>query len=288
MSKLLKPLVILVLLVAIAALVVQFLLFGQREVVKQRTQKLENGIERVVRTLKDAPLLSDDAKAAINFNKSKLAVKKADELPQMDGPLNIANTAANTVIQGWNDTNADLEQTRADLEQTRAELERTKDELDAAKTTIARQSQEIGEKNQQIASLNDTISGLEEEKASLEVQIQDKEDAIAQLEGEKAGLEEEKAMLEAQLEKLSITQDTNRALPPGTVGKIVFVNDAWQFVIVDLGSNQGAVAGAELMVHRGDNYLGKIRLSAVRENVSIAEIVSGSKGQIKENDDVLF
>lgn len=288
MSKLLKPLVILVLLVAIAALVVQFLLFGQREVVKQRTQKLENGIERVVRTLKDAPLLSDDAKAAINFNKSKLAIKSTDDLPQMDAPLNIANTAANTVIQGWNDTKADLEQTTADLEQTRLDLDRTKDELDGAKTTIARQSQEIGEKNQQIQELKDTIAPLEEEKASLEVQLQDKEDAIAQLEGEKAGLEEEKAMLEAQLEKLSIAQDTTRALPPGTVGKVVFVNDAWQFVIVDLGSNQGAVVGAELMVHRGDNYLGKIRLSAVRENVSIAEIVSGSKGQIKENDDVLF
>ena len=288
MSKLLKPLVILVLLVAIAALVVQFLLFGQREVVKQRTQKLENGIERVVKTLKDAPLLSDETKGAINFSKAKLAVKDAESLGQIDTQLNTANKAAEIVIQGWDATNDDLEQTRSDLEQTRAELERTKDELDAAKTTIARQSAEIGEKNQQIAALNDTISGLEEEKASLEVQIQDKEDAIAQLEGEKAGLEEEKAMLEAQLEKCSIAQDSSRSLPPGTVGKVVFVNDAWQFVIVDLGANQGAVAGAELMVHRGDQYLGKVRLTAVRENVSVAEIISGKAGQIKENDDVLF
>ena len=290
MAKLLKPLVVLVLLAAIAALVVQaFVLFPQREVIKERTLKLENGIDRVVKTLKGAPLLDDETRANIKFSKASLAVKDKEALPQIDGQLNIANKAAEIVLQGWDATNADLEQTTRDLEQTRAELENTKAELEAAKTRIAQQQAEIAEKTSKIAELNDQIAGLEEEKSSLEVQLQDKDDQIATLESDKAGLEEEKAMLEDQLEKCSIAQDTSKSLPPGTVGKIVDINPAWGFAIVDLGSNQGAVLGAELMVHRGDTFLGKVRLAAIRDDVSIAECLPGTQiDQIEENDDVLF
>ena len=288
MAKLLKPLVVLVLLAAIAALVIQaVILFPQREVVKSRTLKLEDGIERVVKTLKGA--LPDELQSAIKFNKASLAVKKADELSQMDAPLKTANTAAEIVIQQWEDTKAELEQTRSDLEQTRLELDQTKAELDAARATVTRLQGEIAEKNNQIAQLNETIAGLEEEKGTLEASVQSKEDEIANLEAEKASLEEEKAMLEAQLEKCSAAQDTTRSLPPNTVGKVVMVNPEWQYLVVDLGSNQGAALGAELMVHRGDQFLGKIRLSAIREDVSIADFLPGAKvDQIKENDDVLF
>jgi len=290
MAKLLKPLVVLVLLAAIAALVVQaFVLFPQREVIKERTLKLENGIDRVVKTLKGAPLLDDETRENIRFSKASLAVKEKEALPQIDGQLNIANKAAEIVLQGWDATNAELEQTIRDLEQTRAELENTKAELEAAKTRIAQQQAEIAEKTSKIADLESQIASLEEEKASLEVQLQDKDDQIATLESEKAGLEEEKAMLDAQLEKCSTAQDTSKSLPPGTVGKIVYINSAWGFAVVDLGSNQGAVLGAELMVHRGDTYLGKIRLSAIRDDVSIAEFLPGAQlDAIKENDDVLF
>lgn len=288
MAKLLKPLVVLVLLAAIAALVMQaVVLYPQREVVKNRTLKLEDGVERVVKTLKAS--LPDELQSAIKFDKSKLAVKKADELSQMDAPLKTANTAAEIVIQQWEDTKAELESTIRDLEQTRAELDQTKAELEAARATVTRLQGEIAEKNTQIAQLNESIAGLEEEKATLESTVQSKDDEIAQLEADKANLEEEKTMLEGQLEKCSQAQDTTRSLPPGTVGKVVMVNPAWQYLIVNLGANQGAALGAELMVHRGDEYLGKIRLSAIREDVSIADFLPGAKiDQIKENDDVLF
>lgn len=288
MAKLLKPLVVLVLLVAIAALVMQlFVLYPQREVVKNRTLKLEDGIERVVKTLKAS--LPEDLQSAIKFDKKKLAVQKAEDLGQMDAPIKIANTAAETVIQQWEDTKAELETAYRDLEQTRAELDQTKAELEAARATVQRLQGEIAEKNTQIAQLNESIAGLEEEKATLESTVQSKDDEIAQLEADKANLEEEKTMLEGQLEKCSQAQDTTRSLPPGTVGKVVMVNPAWQYLIVDLGANQGAALGAELMVHRGDQYLGKIRLSAIRDDVSIADFLPGAKiNEIKENDDVLF
>ena len=49
MAKLLKPLVVIVLLVSIAALVIQAaVLFPKRTLIKERTQKLENGLDRVV------------------------------------------------------------------------------------------------------------------------------------------------------------------------------------------------------------------------------------------------
>lgn len=67
MSKLLKPLVLIVLIAAIAALILQVaVLFPKRTLIKERTQKLESGIARVVATLKGS--LDEETQKSITFN----------------------------------------------------------------------------------------------------------------------------------------------------------------------------------------------------------------------------
>ena len=289
MAKLLKILVVVVALVAIAAAVLQFTLFNKRELVKGRVQHLENAIDNIAKTVKSADLLTDDERGAINFKKDKLVVADAQNLGQIDQQGNIVATGIKGVIQHWNDTQDELEKTRDQLEQTKAELAQTKADLEAARDQIVRLQGEITEKNNQIRSLNDNIASLEEEKRTLEGDIEDRDNQIAELENEKAGLEDEKAMLEAQLEKCVGASDPSRSLPPGTEGSIVSVNTEWQYAIVDLGSNQGAALGSELIVSRDNDYLSKIRLVAIRDDVSIAEVVQGAPvDQLPEGDDVVF
>jgi hypothetical protein len=105
-----------------------------------------------------------------------------------------------------------------------------------------------------------------------------------------ADIEEQKAMLEAQLEKCEgALNPAGVTMKPGTSGRIVYANADWNFVVIDIGSAQGTQATAEMIVHRGDIMIGKIRISAVRENVSIAEVLPDfQKDTIKEGDDVLF
>ncbi|MBP1590067.1 MAG: hypothetical protein ILO10_07735 [Kiritimatiellae bacterium] len=290
MAKLLKPLVILVLLVAIAAACIQFfVLFPQRQLIKERTLRLETGIAKVSDTLKGAPLLSDEDRAGMNFSKSALAVDNIEGISAVDNQCKRVDVAANRVLECWQATQDELEQTQQDLANTRAELDVTKQNLADARAEIESLNQTVAEKQREIVELNGQIDMLNEEKAGLEQQLADKDDEISKLEGEKASLEDDKAMLEAQLEKCSVTLDTSRTLPPGTRGTLISLNDEWQFGIIDLGSNQAAVLGAELMVHRGDNFLGKVRIVAVRDDVSVVEFLPGTDiSAIKEGDDVLF
>ncbi len=288
MGKLLKPLVVIVLLISIAALILQAaVLFPKRTLIKERTQKLEGGVERLVGILKGS--LAEEIRGQVPFSASNLKIGATEDLPRLDGELNNAGRVANAVLQGWNDTKTDLENTRQDLENTRAELENTKAQLEDAKTQIVQLNETIRAKDQELDEKSTLIASLEEEKSSLTAQVADLNTQLTSLQDEIAQLEEEKGMLEVQLEKCDKELHKEITMKPGTAGKIVYANAEWNFVVIDIGSLDGAQPTAEMIVHREDQMIGKIKLSAVRDNVSIAEVIpSFQKGSIKEGDDVLF
>ena len=287
MAKLLKPLVVIVLLLAIVALCIQvFVLFPKRTLIKERTQRLENGVGRVVTTLKDS--LSEEAKGAVPFSAANLKIGVVEDLSRLDSELNRANAAALAVLQGWQDTKTDLENTRQDLENTRAELENTKVQLEDARTQIVQLNETLRSKEQEISEKNLLIGTLQDEKTSLEAQVADLTEQVGGMQDKLAQLDEEKTMLELLLAKCE-GERGQITMEPGTSGKIVYANADWNFVVIDIGSNDGAQVTAEMIIHRGDSMIGKIRLSAIRENVSIAEVLTEFQtDSIQEGDSVLF
>ncbi|HEY0257437.1 MAG TPA: hypothetical protein VGC39_08340 [Candidatus Methylacidiphilales bacterium] len=75
--------------------------------------------------------------------------------------------------------------------------------------------------------------------------------------------------------------------PPGISGKVTFVDHAWNFIIVDVGLSNGVVPNGELIVYRGRNFLGKVRVTKVDPNDAVAEILPDVKGDIQIGDAVL-
>ena len=74
---------------------------------------------------------------------------------------------------------------------------------------------------------------------------------------------------------------------PGVSGKVTFVDHAWNFVILDVGLSSGVVPNGELIVYRGRNFLGKLRVTKVDPNDAVAEIMPDVKGDIQIGDSVL-
>ena len=291
MAKLLKPLVVIVLLVSIAALVIQAaFLFPKRTLIKERTQKLENGLDRLIGTLKGPQsLLSDEVKAQSAFNAANLKIGNKMDLPRLDSELNRAAQVANVVLEGWQYTQTDLENTRQDLENTRAELESTKTQLEDARTQIVQLNETIRAKDQELVEKSNLIAGLEDEKTSLTAQVADLTAQIAGLQDQVAQLEEDKTILQNQLAKCEEITSLDKTMNPGTAGAIVYANKDWNFVVIDIGSADGAKAGADMIIHRGDDMIGKIKISFVRDNVSIAEVLPEyQKSTVKEGDHVLY
>lgn len=68
-------------------------------------------------------------------------------------------------------------------------------------------------------------------------------------------------------------QDPNVNAAPGLSGSIVSVNNENNFVIVDIGQNQGVALGHSLTVYRGTEYVAGLEVIQVRKDIAAADIV---------------
>ena len=121
MSKLLRPLVILQLVISIAALVFAWLLFDKREVLKGRVQNNEQALATVAKNIHDE-----------TFRVADLAVADKAGVESMKAPLGKLGAAALNLWDGYvftsnklDETKTELAQTKEDLNSTKASLERT-------------------------------------------------------------------------------------------------------------------------------------------------------------------
>jgi cell shape-determining protein MreC len=79
--------------------------------------------------------------------------------------------------------------------------------------------------------------------------------------------------------------------PPGLHGDVLAVNQAYNFVVLNLGAGQGVEANSEMLVLRGRTVIGKIRVSSVEPATSIGDIIGSSlpRGvQVQTGDTVIY
>jgi hypothetical protein len=75
----------------------------------------------------------------------------------------------------------------------------------------------------------------------------------------------------------------------GLKGKVVAVDPKWEFVILDIGSDQGVLERGEFLVNRGGKLVAKVRVTSVERNRSIANILPEWKQtDVIEGDQVLY
>ncbi len=78
------------------------------------------------------------------------------------------------------------------------------------------------------------------------------------------------------------------AMREGLKGLVVAVNPEWDFVVVDVGEKDGALASGKMMVSRAGKLVGKIQLTTINESQSVANILPGWRlGQVQVGDTVL-
>lgn len=278
MAKALKVFIVLLLLLSAAALTLGIMLFGKREILKARTQKNELALERIAKNLRFEA-----------FNKDELVVQDEIGLANMDAPLNRLAAAADNQYNELQLTKEDLARTQAELANTKAELAKTQDQLAQALNQIQQLNQEIARKNAEIAEKQTQIATLEQEKADQQVRIDELNNNIATLEDEKQDLKDKIVTLEQTVGDLESMLGLNagRPLPRGISGKVVLVNNDWNFVVLNLGSDDGLVPNSEMLIHRGDKLVGKIQISGVARKLAIADInPEWTSAQVQEGDAV--
>lgn len=126
--------------------------------------------------------------------------------------------------------------------------------------------------------------------------VQDFKDDVTKAQKDAADAQAQQKVLQDGLDQANqkvkdlitdINNEKNKTEPPGVSGKVTFVDNTWNFVVLDVGLDAGVVPNGELIVYRGKRFLGKLRVTRADPNDSVAEILPDLKGNIQVGDAVL-
>ncbi len=229
---------------------------------------------------------------------------------QMQVKQKIDDTIAsrNTFHTNWkreetraNNLDRELTATKETLAQRETELAAAQAALGVKDTEIARLNAELGRTVEQLRvaraerdsaqarvvqyeltglnpdEVKEVIARLKQsliDITKLEVNIVEKNSAIDVLKGRIAEL---------------VGDEIQVILPAGLKGKIVTVDPKWDFVVINLGKNDGLLLNGQMLVSRDGKLLAKVRIINVMDDKAIANVLTGWKlEEIMEGDTVLY
>lgn len=77
-------------------------------------------------------------------------------------------------------------------------------------------------------------------------------------------------------------------LPPGLRGKVLTVDPKYQFVVLNVGGDQGVLERGEVLASRNGRLVAKLKIASVEKNTCIANILPGwQMADLREGDQVI-
>jgi predicted nucleic acid-binding Zn-ribbon protein len=128
----------------------------------------------------------------------------------------------------------------------------------------------------QLDDLRRQLDAAEKEKAFLSEKLQDIQEHAGQPKEEKKRRE-------------TVRESSPRRT--GLRGTVLAVNQAYNFVVLNLGARHGVESNAEMLVLREGALIGKIRISSVEPATAIGDIITNSLArgaQIQPGDNVIY
>ena len=171
----------------------------------------------------------------------------------------------------------------ADITKLKDEVKAKQDEIDIAQAKMNTSQTEIDGLKSKVSDLTkegedlkQKVTTMEEEPVRAELEesqkrVKELEAVEAQLNTQIASIQAKANELEGQLAEKKRVQKVN-----DLSGRILAVNEAWNFVVLNVGDKNGVSSNAELLVKRGNTRIGKVRVTSVEPASSIADIIPGS------------
>ena len=210
------------------------------------------------------------------------------------------------------------------------EANRTKEsELKARESAIAAEEARLAERDTKTMASEERFAKILDEKKELETKLQDKETEIAALQKQiddnepptanpgapstvelQAQLDDARQQLDnAEREKIVLAEKfqsarqrsvqmedekNRRTIARGKMGihgSILAVNQAYNFVVLNLGGRNGVEPHSEMFIVRDGTFIGKILISSVEPTTAIGDIISSSLArgvQVQPGDVVIY
>jgi hypothetical protein len=203
--------------------------------------------------------------------------------------------AGGITITGGEDKSGEALQRAAKAEAEVAQLQKEKADvqakLDANQNEIASLQKRVEEAEKTAKPAGSpAAAGTTKE---LQAQLDDVRHQLDSAEKEKAFLSEK---LQSGQERSTPLQSGEKRRETGprrasVRGTVLAVNQAYNFVVLNLGARQGVEPNSELLVLREGTLIGKIRISSVEPTTAIGDIITGSLArgvQVQPGDTVIY
>jgi cell shape-determining protein MreC len=226
---------------------------------------------------------------------------------QVKEVITTTRTARDEFEKNWQNETAAHSSTKKKLTGTEAELASTKSTLRQTEEVRDQALAEAKTKSEAAAKLavqlKDTTAELKLTKDDL-VAWQALDIPVDQVKKVIAQNKESQQQIEAQMSEIKLLTTKNKSLenelayyrdpeyivklPDTLKGNVLISDPKWDFVVVNIGSDQGVLERGELLVNRDGKLVAKVRVFRVEKNRSIANLVSGWKiGEVIEGDSVI-
>lgn len=178
--------------------------------------------------------------------------------------------------------------TEAELVKIQADKTDLKLKLQANEAQVVELHRHIGEMTTHSSANPGAPSGIE-----LQAQLNEARARLEAAENEKALLADK--MHAGRESSVQLKEDKKRreaaSGKAGVRGTVLAVNQAYNFVVLNLGERHGVETNAEMLVVRGGTLIGKIRVSSVEPSTAIGDIITSSLArgvQVQPGDTVIY
>ncbi len=239
--------------------------------------------------------------AVLGFlNKGKLSSTKEDlqqkvaALDDSEKKLKSTETAAAAAKAEAETATAEKATALSQVDTLKSDLEKNKSQVSDLTAQITAKTTEVNELDAKLkeaeTKLANTSTGevapAAGPSAEDQVKMQEQETLITKLQGDLTAAQ-------GQLETLKTEKNNRMALKMrnGLEGSVLAVNQAWNFIVMNIGDRNGVVGNAEMLIKRGGKLVGKVRVTSVEPSTAIADIVLNSVPRgvtIQPGDNVIY
>lgn len=200
---------------------------------------------------------------------------------------------------------SELASTKKDLDKTTADLKRTQENLATAESQRDKAQAEVASLNRKATDLTEKLAKTTQERDTAQsdlaaykatgltpAQIVNFDKQIKQLQENIEVGAKENDLLNRKLNKLQAAYDELTKpdwhpplLPAGLRGKVVVCDPKWDFVVLNVGEDQGVLEKGEVLVSRDGKLVAKLSVRMVEKGQCIANVLPEWKlGEVQEGD----
>jgi|GEM_PF-2358288 len=195
-----------------------------------------------------------------------------------------------SIIQEQHDTITATEKELKDFKETTAtqsaDQEKNQKELSATKESLAKTTDDLTQIRNSLADKERELSEIKNELSIKTARIEELETALQELSQSKDPTRLKNSSNQHKAKHTDIKTDTVQSeTSPGELTssptrgkerKVVAVNTIWNFVVINMGSQDGMVNGTEIFIKHENKIIAKATVTSVEELTSAADLIKDS------------